>query len=141
MGMGMEMEMGSVQDDTSDNQLIARWRSRARSPMSIPGVVVAIDSIGVLIRSSGEWMLAVASTLKHVLIDAVELEQLLGAGHVAAALGFLARVVAATATRCHVLLRRVDDPARAVGAGDAGQPGELLDVGATELARPSASRA
>jgi len=41
------------QDDTSDNQLIARCRRRARSPMSIP-VVVAIDSIGVLMRSSGE---------------------------------------------------------------------------------------
>jgi hypothetical protein len=41
------------QDDTSESQLIARWRSRARSPMSIP-VVVAIASIGVLMRSSGE---------------------------------------------------------------------------------------
>ena len=26
-------------DDTSDSQLIARWRSRARSPMSMPVVV------------------------------------------------------------------------------------------------------
>ncbi len=42
-----------TQDETSDSQLIARCRSRARSPMSMP-VVVAIDSIGVLIRSSGE---------------------------------------------------------------------------------------
>jgi hypothetical protein len=41
------------QDDTSESQLMARWRSRARSPMSIP-VVVAIASIGVLMRSSGE---------------------------------------------------------------------------------------
>jgi hypothetical protein len=41
------------QDETSDNQLIARWRSRARSPMSMP-VVVAICSIGVLMRSSTE---------------------------------------------------------------------------------------
>lgn len=41
------------QDDTSDNQLIARWRNRARSPMSMP-VVAATCSIGVLIRSSGE---------------------------------------------------------------------------------------
>jgi hypothetical protein len=44
---------GARQDDTSDSQLIARWRSRARSPMSMP-VVVAICSIGVLMRSSGE---------------------------------------------------------------------------------------
>jgi hypothetical protein len=51
-GAGTHGDMGS-QDDTSDNQLIARWRSRARSPMSIP-VVVAIDSMGVLMRSSGE---------------------------------------------------------------------------------------
>jgi len=50
-----------AQEETSDSQLIARWRSRARSPMSMP-VVVAIASIGVLIRSSGEWMFAVAST-------------------------------------------------------------------------------
>ena len=41
------------QADTSDSQLIARWRSRARSPMSMP-VVVAICSIGVLMRSSTE---------------------------------------------------------------------------------------
>ena len=46
------------QDETSESQLIARWRSRARSPMSIP-VVVAICSIGVLMRSSGEWTFAV----------------------------------------------------------------------------------
>jgi len=51
-GAGAHRYMG-IQDDTSDSQLIARWRSRARSPMSIP-VVVAIASIGVLIRSSGE---------------------------------------------------------------------------------------
>jgi len=44
---------GSRQDDTSDNQLIARWRNRARSPMSMP-VVAATCSMGVLIRSSGE---------------------------------------------------------------------------------------
>ena len=30
---------GSLQDDTSDSQLIARCRSRARSPMSIPVAV------------------------------------------------------------------------------------------------------
>ena len=59
-GAGAERNVAG-QDDTSDNQLIARWRSRARSPMSIP-VVVAIASIGVLIRSSGEWMFAVASS-------------------------------------------------------------------------------
>ena len=41
------------QDDTSESQLIARCRSRARSPMSMP-VVVAMCSIGVLMRSSGE---------------------------------------------------------------------------------------
>ena len=41
------------QDETSDSQLIARWRSRARSPMSMP-VVVAMVSIGVLMRSSIE---------------------------------------------------------------------------------------
>ena len=41
------------QDDASESQLIARWRSRARSPMSMP-VAVAIASIGVLMRSSGE---------------------------------------------------------------------------------------
>ncbi len=41
------------QDDTSESQLIAFCRRRARSPMSMP-VVVAIDSIGVLMRSSGE---------------------------------------------------------------------------------------
>lgn len=51
-GAGAHGDMGN-QDDTSDNQLIARWRSRARSPMSIP-VVVAMASIGVLMRSSGE---------------------------------------------------------------------------------------
>jgi len=28
-----------TQDETSDNQLIARWRSRARSPMSMPVAV------------------------------------------------------------------------------------------------------
>lgn len=42
-----------AQDDTSESQLIARWRNLARSPMSMP-VEVAIDSIGVLMRSSGE---------------------------------------------------------------------------------------
>lgn len=29
----------TAQAETSDNQLIARWRSRARSPMSMPVVV------------------------------------------------------------------------------------------------------
>ena len=49
-----ERDMSSfTQDETSDSQLMARCRKRARSPMSMP-VVVAICSIGVLMRSSGE---------------------------------------------------------------------------------------
>ena len=47
----------ATQEDTSDSQLIARWRSLARSVMSMP-VVVATCSIGVRMRSSGEWMFA-----------------------------------------------------------------------------------
>lgn len=48
-----DMACPMAQDETSESQLIARWRSRARSPMSIP-VAVAMCSIGVLMRSSGE---------------------------------------------------------------------------------------
>jgi hypothetical protein len=34
-----DMPCPMAQDETSDSQLIARWRSRARSPMSIPVAV------------------------------------------------------------------------------------------------------
>ena len=56
---GSLRDMSSIrQEETSDSQLMARWRKRAKSPMSMP-VVVAICSIGVLMRSSGEWTFAV----------------------------------------------------------------------------------
>ncbi len=42
-----------AQEEASDSQMMARWRSRASSPMSTP-VDVASASIGVFTRSSGE---------------------------------------------------------------------------------------
>ena len=54
--------------------------------------------------------------LEDLLVHALELEQLIGARQARAALGLLARVVATPATGRHVRLRRLDDPARALGA-------------------------